>query len=91
MVFSNKKGRELNHQAFALCLDKANVNAVPHGCRSTFRDWVIEQTATPWAVGETALAHRLGTSTETAYARTDLFERRRELMDAWATFLAADL
>ena len=74
-------------RAFALCLDKANVNAVPHGFRSTFRDWVIEQTATPWAVGETALAHRLGNSTESAYARTDLFDRRRELMQQWANFL----
>ena len=87
LVFSNPKGRELNHQAFALCLDKANVPAVPHGFRSSFRDWVIEQTATPWAVGETALAHRLGNSTESAYARTDLFERRRVLMQDWADFV----
>ena len=87
LVFSNPKGRELNHQAFALCLDKANVPAVPHGFRSSFRDWVIEQTATPWAVGETALAHRLGNSTESAYARTDLFEKRRALMQDWADFV----
>ena len=87
LVFPNKKGKALNNQAFALLLEKQEIAAVPHGFRSTFRDWVIEQTATPWAVGETALAHRLGNSTESAYARTDLFERRRVLMQDWADFV----
>ena len=58
-----------------------------HGIRSSFRDWVSEQTATPWAVAELALAHRVGNAVEQAYHRTDLLDRRRELMDAWADFL----
>ena len=48
--------------------------ATVHGFRSSFRDWVIEQTSTPWAVGESALAHSVGNSTEQAYARSDLFD-----------------
>ena len=64
------------------------IPATVHGFRSSFRDWTIEQTATPWAVCEAALAHNLGSSTETAYARTDLMAKRRELMESWATFVA---
>ena len=48
----------------------------------------MEQTDTPWAVSEVALAHILGNSTEQAYARSDLFERRRALMQLWADYLA---
>ena len=59
-----------------------------HGMRSTFRDWAAEETATPWAVAELCLAHKVGTAVEQGYHRTDLLERRRELMDAWAAFLA---
>lgn len=60
-----------------------------HGFRTTFKTWTMEQTDTPWAVGEAALAHALGNSTEQAYARSDLFERRRELMQRWADYLTA--
>ncbi len=57
-----------------------------HGFRSSFRDWAAEQTHFPCAVCEAALAHTLRDKTEAAYHRTDLFERRRELMNAWAAF-----
>ena len=60
--------------------------ATMHGFRTTFKTWCMEQTDTPWAVGEAALSHTLGNSTEQAYARTDLFDRRRELMQHWADF-----
>jgi integrase len=59
-----------------------------HGLRSTFRDWCSEQTGTPYEVAEAALAHAVGETTERAYFRSDLFERRRELMDRWARFCA---
>lgn len=62
--------------------------ATVHGFRSSFRDWCMERTDTPWAVGEAALAHTLGDSTQQAYARSDLFERRRSLMEAWAEYVA---
>ena len=47
----------------------------------------MEQTDTPWAVGEAALAHQLGGSVEQAYARSDLFDRRRVVMQKWADYL----
>ena len=61
--------------------------ATVHGFRSSFKNWTLEQTDTPWAVSEAALAHTLGNSTEQAYARSDLFERRRALMQMWADYL----
>ena len=62
--------------------------ATVHGFRTTFKTWCMEQTDTPWAVGEAALAHSLGSTTEQAYARSDLFERRRALMQLWADYAA---
>ena len=58
-----------------------------HGLRSSFKNWTLEQTDAPWTVSEAALAHVLGNSTEQAYARSDLFERRRALMQRWADYL----
>jgi integrase len=62
---------------------------VPHGFRSTFRDWAAERTAYPSDVVEMALAHATKSKTEAAYRRGDLFERRRKLMGAWAEFCAS--
>ena len=61
--------------------------ATVHGFRTSFKTWAMEQTDVPWAVGEAALAHTLDNSTEQAYARSDLFERRRELMQQWADYV----
>ena len=58
-----------------------------HGFRSTFRDWASEKTTTDNAVVEQALAHSIGNSTERAYRRGDLLERRRELMELWSRFV----
>ena len=55
--------------------------SVPHGFRSTFRDWAAEETNHPRAVVEAALAHTVRGKVEAAYARSDLFERRRRLMN----------
>ena len=57
-----------------------------HGFRSTFRDWVAEQTAFPYEVAEGALAHTIGNKVAAAYLRSDLFEKRRKLMEAWARY-----
>jgi integrase len=56
--------------------------------RSTFRDWASEHTSHPTGVVEAALAHAVGDATEAAYARSDLFNRRRKLMRDWAAFVA---
>ena len=66
---------------------RAGLEAVPHGFRSSFRDWAAETTGFPSEVAEMALAHMVGSKTERAYARSDLFEKRRKLMDAWAGFV----
>lgn len=57
-----------------------------HGFRSTFRDWCAEKTNFPRELAESALGHVLQDKTEAAYQRGDLFEKRRELMGAWATY-----
>ena len=61
--------------------------AVPHGLRSTFRDWVAERTSYPGEMAEVALAHRISRAVEAAYRRGDMIEKRRRMMADWATFL----
>ena len=69
-------------------LNRSRPELTVHGFRSTFADWCIEQTGFPSEVREMALAHRVGSAVEAAYRRSDLFERRRQLMEAWAAFCA---
>ena len=57
-----------------------------HGFRSTFRDWCSESAKADREVAEAALSHSIGNKVERAYARSDLFERRRQLMEAWARY-----
>ncbi len=63
------------------------VAAVAHGFRLSFRDWAAEETDHPREVIEAALAHVVQNKVEAAYARSDLFERRRRLMDDWAVYV----
>ena len=83
-----RRGRPLSENTHAKLLRELGFDAVTHGFRSSFRDWAAEQTHTPHAVMEAALAHTIKNRAEAAYARSDLFEKRRELMVAWAAFLA---
>ena len=83
-----KPGHPLSWQTLLKLLRTNELDCTVHGFRSSFKTWAIEATATPWAVGEAALAHVVGNSTEAAYVRGDLFEQRRELMAAWADFVA---
>ena len=62
----------------------------PHGFRSSFRDWAAEETDHPREVIEAALAHVVPNKVEAAYARSDLFERRRRLMNDWEAYLAEE-
>lgn len=70
-------------------LDRNDITA--HGFRSSFRDWAAEKTNFAQAVVESALAHVVKNKTEAAYFRSDLFEQRRKLMDAWSSFANAGL
>ena len=69
-------------------LRRMKVNAVPHGFRSTFRDWAAEKTDYPNEMAEMALAHTISDKVEAAYRRGDLLERRRLMMRDWANFCA---
>jgi integrase len=62
--------------------------AVPHGLRSTFRDWIAEHTNYPGDLAEVALAHKISNSVEAAYRRGDMIEKRRAMMADWADFLS---
>lgn len=89
LVFPGERaGRPLSD----MTLGKAHKLAAPgttvHGWRSTLRDWAGETTAFPSDVCEAALAHAIGNATSRSYQRGDLFGKRRELMDAWAAYLA---
>jgi integrase len=61
--------------------------AVPHGLRSTFRDWVAERTTYPGDMAEVALAHRISNAVEASYRRGDMVEKRRKMMSDWAGYL----
>jgi integrase len=85
-----KNGRPLSNMAFLMLLRRMGLDDVTaHGFRSSFRDWVAERTRFPAEVAEIALAHTVSDKTIAAYNRSDLFERRRRLMAAWATFCTA--
>jgi integrase len=67
-----------------------NRDVVPHGFRSTFRDWAGDCTGYPNHVVEMALAHTIGNKVEAAYRRSDLLEKRRRLMHEWARYCETD-
>ena len=85
----HKRGGQLSDMTLTKVLRSLGLadRTTVHGFRSSFKNWTLEQTDTPWAVSEAALAHTLGNSTEQAYARSDLFERRRDLMQKWADYV----
>ena len=87
LVFPAPRGGPLSDSTLSKLLRENDVAGVPHGFRSSFRDWAAECTYTPHRVMEAALAHTIANKAEAAYARSDLFEKRRELMDAWAAYL----
>ena len=87
-LFPNRVGKQLEEKQLRRMFRKHGIAAVPHGFRSSFRDWAAEETDHPREVIEAALAHVVQNRVEAAYRRTDLFERRRRLMNDWAAYLA---
>ena len=80
----------LSNMAFAALLKRMKYGHITtHGFRSTFRDWAAESTAYPNEVCEQALAHTIANRNEAAYRRGDLFDKRRRLMNDWATYCNA--
>ena len=87
LVFPSPRGKPLSDMTLSKLIKELGLAAVPHGFRSSFRDWAAEQTNTPREVVEAALAHTVRNPTEATYARSDLFARRRRLMDDWTHYL----
>ncbi len=84
---SRKRDRPLSNMVFLMTMRRMEMGEfVPHGFRSTFRDWVSECTEHSSEVAEAALAHAVADKTEAAYRRGDLFEKRRKLMQDWADY-----
>ena len=88
IVFVSERGKMMDATRLSRLLRRHRIAAVPHGFRSSFRDWAAEKTDHPREVVEAALAHVVQNKVEAAYRRTDLFERRRRLMDDWSAYLA---
>ena len=93
LVFPSPRGKALSDMALSQLMrgmrerGELTVEAVPHGFRSTFRDWAAEQTNYPDEIRKAASGHRVGDAVKEAYQRTDLLEKRRRLMQDWADFL----
>lgn len=86
-VFIGRRNRQLSNMAMLELMRGMELNEVPHGFRSTFRDWAAETTQYEPFVVEKALAHAIGDKVEAAYRRGDLLAKRRELMQEWANYL----
>ena len=89
LIFPSANGRTLSNMTLSKLVKELGIVAVPHGFRSSFRDWAAEQTNAPRAVMEAALAHTYGDAAEQAYARSELVEKRRGLMEAWGEYVTA--
>ena len=88
LVFTDRGGIPLDAKQFRRLIERCGIACVPHGFRSSFRDWAAEETDHPREVIEAALAHVVQNKVEAAYARSDLFERWRRLMNDWEAYLA---
>ncbi|WP_350296283.1 tyrosine-type recombinase/integrase [Limnohabitans sp. Rim8] len=93
LLFPNPKGKVLSDMALSQLMrgmrerGELPIEGVPHGFRSTFRDWAAEQTNYPDEIRKAASGHAVGDAVKEAYQRTDLLEKRRHLMTEWASFL----
>ena len=92
LVFPAPRGGQLSDMALTALTRRMNFRddagrvCVPHGFRSSFRDWVFERTDYPRDLAEAALAHALENKVEAAYRRGDALERRRAMMQTWANY-----
>lgn len=89
LVFpGTRHGKPMSDMTLTKICRDANIDAVPHGFRSSFRDWVSEETDFDRDVAEMALAHTIANPVEAAYRRGKLLQKRRKLMNLWADYCA---
>lgn len=87
LLFPAPNGGQLSDMSLTQMMRRMEVDAVPHGFRSTFRDWAGERTHYPRELAEQALAHAIESKVEAAYRRGDALEKRRTMMQEWSNFL----
>ncbi len=87
LIFPSPRRKFLSDMTLSKLVKELGIEAVPHGFRSSFRDWAAECSDAPREVCELALAHVNSDRVEAAYRRSDLFERRGELMEEWSDYL----
>ena len=87
LVFPSDRDRPMSPATMVGALQRRDIGCTMHGFRSSFRVWAAERSNATRDVAEMALAHKVGSDIERSYARSDLFEKRRALMDAWAAYL----
>jgi integrase len=85
-VFPAPRGGMLSDMTLSAVCRRMKAKCVPHGFRSTFRDWASERTTYPGDMAEMALAHTISSKVEAAYRRGDMVEKRRQMMNDWANF-----
>ncbi len=86
---SHRKGKPLSDMTFTALLRRLDIAAVPHGFRSSFRDWSSEEMGENYEIAtELALAHTVGNAARGPYARSELLGPRRVLMDKWGEYLS---
>jgi integrase len=85
-----KRHKPLSNMSMLMLLRRMDAEGVTvHGFRSTFRDWAAEVASVPREIAEMSLSHRIGSNVERAYARSDLLDKRRALMELWSMFVSA--
>lgn len=87
LIFPSVRKKQLSDMTLTKLVKELGFDADIHGFRTSFRTWAQEQTNFPREVAEAALAHVVKDKSEAAYARSDVFERRAKMMDAWASYL----
>lgn len=90
LVFPSASGGQLSDMTLTKVMRDMGAHYTVHGFRSSFRDWAAEQTSLPGEIAEAALAHAVPNAVEAAYRRTDFFDKRRELMDAWGRYATGE-
>jgi integrase len=85
----SKNGKSLSNMAMSMTLRRMGLDVTVHGFRSSFRDWISEQTYYPSEVAEMALAHTIGNKVEAAYRRQDLLDKRRQLLLDWEKYCSS--
>lgn len=88
-IFPGRSGGQLSDMTLNQMMRRMKLDAVPHGLRATFATWTAEQTSYPSEMREIALAHKVGTEVAQAYQRSDMVERRRQMMEQWAQFITS--